>query len=67
MATSLKIVLVPLVGNKTKHNYVLATESKAGAKPAPQSLDKKLAAHHIIGFVNWKQKAESRLGGNQAV
>ena len=66
VATSLKTVLALLEGIKTKCGYILATKSKAGAKPTLRSLDKRSAAHHIIGFVNWKQKVEFRLGSNQA-
>ena len=66
VATSLKTVLVPPERIKTKCGYVLATKSKARAKPAFWSLDKRLVAYHVVGFVNWKWKAESRVGSNQA-
>ena len=52
---------------KIKCGYILTTESKIGAKPAPQSLDKKSAAYYIIEFVNQKQKAKACISGNQAV
>ena len=66
VATSLETVLVPPEGIKTKRGYVSAMKSKTGAKPAPWSLDKRLTAYYIVGFVNQKQKAEFCLGGNQA-
>ena len=66
VAASLETVLVPPEGIKTKRGYVSATGSKAVTKPAPRSLDKKSAAHHVVGFVNRKRKAEFRPGGNQA-
>ena len=66
MATSLETMLVFLGRIKTKYDYVLATESKTGAKLISRSLDKKLMTYYIIGFVNWKQKTEVCMGGNQA-
>ena len=66
MAISLKTVLVFPEGIKTKCGYVLIIGSKARAKPASLSLDKKLTAYHVISFVNWKWKAKTRLSGNQA-
>ena len=66
MAASFETMLVPPEGIKTKRGYVSATRSKAVTKLAPRSLNKKLVAHHIVGFVNQKQKAEFCPGGNQA-
>ena len=66
MATSLKTVLVPPEGIKIKHNNILATKSKAEIKLAPWSLDKRLATHHIVSFMNQKWKVEFRMDGNQA-
>ena len=65
MTTSLKTILVPLEGIKAKCSYVLATRSKAEAKPAFRFLDKKLAVYHIVGFVNWKRKVKTCLSDNQ--
>ena len=65
MVTSFEIVLVFSEEIKTKYGYVSATESKARTKLALQSFDKKSTAHHIVGFVNWKQKAEFCSDGNQ--
>ena len=65
VATSFEIVLVLSKEIKTKHSYILATRSKTGAKLVLWSLDKRLSAHHIVYFVNWKRKAEFCSSSNQ--
>ena len=66
MTISLKTELVVSEGIKIKHSYVLAIKSKIVLKPAFKSINKKLIACYIVGFMNWKQKAEAYAGDNQA-
>ena len=64
VATSFETILVFLERIKTKCGYILATRSKAGVKPSSRSLDKKSAAHYVIGFVNRKLKVEFHVDSN---
>ena len=67
MTINCKTMLVALENIKTKYNYASETAFKIGAKSVFRSMDKKLAAYYIIGFVNWKRKIKAYTNSNQVI